>query len=78
MKEPELKMVRMPAMPVHDALLQQMPQIVGHLDLEGVAYVKLTRTGAKTCFASDATADVLPNRGHDLLKGRSAMERFAK
>ncbi len=30
-----------------------------HLDLEGVAYIKLTRTGAQECFAADVTSNIL-------------------
>lgn len=51
--------------PVVDALGQQVNVIVGHLDLEGFAYVKITRTGAEECFASDVTSEVLKKEGFD-------------
>lgn len=44
---------------VKEALKQMVPQILGHLDLEGIVYVKLVRTGKQACFSMDATADVM-------------------
>lgn len=59
-----------------------------HLDLEGIAYIKLTRTGAQECFASDVTGQILkgeePAGGKmtyaDMQKvfwSRPAMEKWA-
>lgn len=47
---------------VQKALAEQVPSIQGHLDLEGFAYIKVTRTGKDDCFAGDATMDVLTRR----------------
>ena len=38
---------------------------MGHLDLEGIAYIKITRTGANECFASDETSQALLDKGMD-------------
>lgn len=34
-------------------------QVAGHLDLEGICYLKLVRTGPHELFVADATSDVL-------------------
>lgn len=49
--------------PIVRALGDQIESIRGHLDLEGVCYIKLTRTAAQGCFVSDATSDVLKKDG---------------
>lgn len=44
---------------VKKALEQVHVQVRAHLDLEGVCYVKVTRSGAQACFATDVTGMVL-------------------
>jgi hypothetical protein len=34
-------------------------QVAGHLDLEGVCYLKVVRSGAQELFVSDATSTIL-------------------
>lgn len=48
---------------VKEALLQNLEVAAAHLDLEGFAYIKLTRTGAQACFSADVTSEVLKNGG---------------
>lgn len=48
------------------ALEQSLHSVVGHLDLEGVAYIKITRTGKQSCFSMDATGATL--RGENAVK----------
>ena len=58
-KNDEIERAHMGQGPIVRALGEQIEAIRAHLDLEGVCYVKLTRTAAQGCFASDATSDVL-------------------
>lgn len=44
---------------VEKALQQQIVVAAAHLDFEGVAYIKLTRTGPSECFAADVTSNTL-------------------
>ena len=44
---------------VKEAVLQQLEIAAAHLDLEGFAYIKVTRTGAQACFSADVTSQVL-------------------
>ena len=37
--------------------------VAGHLDLEGFAFIKITRSGAQECFGADATSEVLRRDG---------------
>ncbi len=53
------KRVRIPQSKVEEALKSQVVVGAAHLDFEGVAYVKLTRTGKDTCFAADVTSLIL-------------------
>jgi len=46
-----------------DKLKDVVPIIAAHLDLEGFCYIKVTRIGAKDCFAADVTMAVLTNEG---------------
>lgn len=48
---------------VEQALDGMIEHVRAHLDLEGIAYIKVTRTGKDACFASDATADVFRKDG---------------
>lgn len=57
-KEPK-KRVQIPRSKVEDALKSQIVVGAAHLDFEGVAYIKLTRTGPDTCFAADVTSLIL-------------------
>ena len=44
---------------MEEALKSQIVVGAAHLDFEGVAYIKLTRTGKDTCFAADVTSLIL-------------------
>lgn len=44
---------------VSEALKNLHVVSAAHLDFEGVAYIKLTRTGAQECFAADVTSQIL-------------------
>lgn len=55
--------VRIHPKKVEEALRDQVVVAAAHLDLEGVVYLKLTRTGAQECFVSDATSEVLKKSG---------------
>jgi hypothetical protein len=59
----DVKQEHMGQGPIVRALGEQIEAIRGHLDLEGICYIKLTRTSAQGCFASDATSDVLKEKG---------------
>ena len=48
---------------VKAALLQNLEIAAAHLDLEGIAYIKVTRTGAQECFSMDVTSEVLKKNG---------------
>lgn len=48
---------------VKEALLQYLEIAASHLDLEGVAYIKVLRTGAQACFSMDVTSEVLKKSG---------------
>lgn len=48
---------------VERALDGMIEQARAHLDLEGIAYIKVVRTGKDECFATDATADVFRKDG---------------
>jgi hypothetical protein len=61
----EPKVHRIDHKAVRDALLALQAQVAGHLDLEGFAYIKITRTGPDTCFSSDKTSEVLKLEGCD-------------
>jgi len=50
---------RIPQDSVKKAVAQMTIPIQGHLDLEGFAYIKITRTGKGECFASDVTSQIL-------------------
>jgi hypothetical protein len=50
---------------VREALLAQVHVVAAHLDLEGISYIKLTRTGADICFSADHTSKVLKLEGMD-------------
>jgi len=41
------------------ALIESSPVVRAHLDLEGFAFVKVTRTGPDSCFSADVTNHVL-------------------
>ena len=70
--------------PILQALMDQIEAIRGHLDLEGICYIKLTRTGPNECFASDRTSEVLKAEGMDyqdqerVLWRRPAREKWAR
>lgn len=53
------KRVRIPQSKVEEALRGQIVVGAAHLDFEGVAYIKLTRTGPDSCIAADVTSNVL-------------------
>lgn len=44
---------------VEEAIKSQIVVGAAHLDFEGVAYIKLTRTGPQECFAADVTSLIL-------------------
>jgi hypothetical protein len=48
---------------VRVAILENLEIAAAHLDLEGVAYIKLVRTGAQRCFSMDVTSEVLKEKG---------------
>jgi hypothetical protein len=52
-----------PASITVDKLKDVVPLIAAHLDLEGFAYIKVTRIGKTDCFAADVTMQVLTNEG---------------
>jgi hypothetical protein len=80
----EKKVARISQNEVVRALGEQVEAIRAHLDLEGICYIKLTRTGANECFASDRTSEVLKSEGLDYrdqereLWRRPAMEKWAR
>lgn len=51
---------------VKEALLAHLEIAAAHLDLEGIAYIKLTRTGSQACFSMDVTSEVLKKQGFDV------------
>lgn len=53
------KRVRIPQSKVEEALKSQIVVGAAHLDFEGVAYIKITRTGPDACFAADVTSNIL-------------------
>jgi hypothetical protein len=60
MATPEKKKVtRIDPSRVSEALKNLHVVGAAHLDFEGVAYIKLTRTGAQECFAADVTSLIL-------------------
>lgn len=59
MKADEIKREFITQGNVTRALAEAIEGARAHLDLEGFAYIKITRTGPQSCFASDATSDVL-------------------
>ena len=74
---------------VGDALAPNVEIIAAHLDLEGFAYVKITRTGKQGCFSADVTSMIL--KGEEPAGGKMgysdmdkmfwqhpAMEKWAK
>lgn len=61
----EQKYEHMDQATVARAMGEQIESVRAHLDLEGVAYIKVTRTGPQNCFSSDATCDVLKAKGMD-------------
>ncbi len=77
-------LARMPAKPIGKAILSMVPVIQGHLDLEGFAYIKVTRTGTIECFAADETSEALKRNGFDYKEQSKtfwknpAMEKFGK
>lgn len=48
---------------VKEAILQHLEIVAAHLDLEGVAYIKVIRTGAQECFVMDVTSRILKDHG---------------
>lgn len=82
LRDDEVKMAHISASPIVRALGEQIEIIRGHLDLEGICYIKLTRTEAQGCFASDATSDVLKKDGmgykeqHETFWRNPAMKKF--
>lgn len=55
----EKPLAKMTRAEVERAVAQQIPAIMGHLDLEGFCYIKVTRTSPDDCFAADVTSQVL-------------------
>jgi len=53
-------------------LEDQLQVIAAHLDLEGFAYIKVTRTAAQDCFAADKTCEILKLEGMDLKAQKEA------
>lgn len=53
-------------------LEDQLTVIAAHLDLEGIAYIKVTRTAAQDCFAADKTCEILKLEGMDLKAQKEA------
>lgn len=77
------RLVRIDPKKVEAALKDQIVVAAAHLDFEGVAYIKLTRTGAQDCFAADVTSNILgggENSGRykdqQHMWKRPAMEKF--
>ena len=54
---------RLSRIEIERSITDQIESIAGHLDLEGFAYFKVTRTGRSECFASDVTMEVLKKDG---------------
>lgn len=48
---------------VKKALLDQVAHVQAHLDLEGIAFIRVVRTGADECFAQDHTSETLQKGG---------------
>jgi hypothetical protein len=72
----ERPLAKMSRAEVERAIAQQIPEIQGHLDLEGFAYVKITRTSADDCFAADLTSQVL--KGEEPASGPMTNAEIAK
>ena len=68
--------IRMPRAEVERAVEQQIPAIMGHLDLEGFCYIKITRTSGKDCFAADLTSQVL--KGEEPAGGPQTQEEISR
>jgi hypothetical protein len=61
---------------VKEALLQNLEIAAAHLDLEGFAFVKLTRTGLQACFSADVTSQVL--KGEEPACGKLTTKEISK
>lgn len=61
---------------VKEALLQNLEIAAAHLDLEGFAFIKLTRTGLQACFSADVTSQVL--KGEEPAGGKMTTAEISK
>ena len=61
---------------VKAAMLQNLEIVAAHLDLEGFAFLKVTRTGAQECFSADVTSQVL--KGEEPACGKMTYKEIAK
>lgn len=52
-------LAKFPAKRLPEIVAGVLPLAAGHLDLEGVCYLKIVRTGPNEAFAQDATSYVL-------------------
>lgn len=57
----EAKRIKIDPARVVAAVMDQVSVIAAHLDFEGLAYIKITRDGAQSCFASDVTSRQIGN-----------------
>ena len=68
------KLSRIGVDPIKKAVAQLILPIQGHLDLEGFAYIKITRTGKQECFAADVTSVILKGEEPQGARGMSYRE----
>lgn len=61
---------------VKAAILQNLEVMAAHLDLEGFAFLKLTRTGLQACFSADVTSQVL--KGEEPAGGKMTTKEISK
>jgi hypothetical protein len=83
--KPTKRYVRIDRKKVNAALKNLPVEVVAaHLDLEGLCYIKVLRTGAHECFATDVTAKVLKDEGFEYKDQeksfwrKPAMEKFGE
>ena len=62
-------------MTVSEALGQWEVVVNAHMHYEGIAYLKIIRSGAQECFAADVTSQIL---GTKVVTGKSADERMGE